>query len=124
MDPDPSRQPVLTRPDQVPMSRVDVVRAEMGLSPLAPSDMARVMEAAVDDVTEAVRFVKEHHADYGIDPGRIVLGGFSQGCAMTLMTAMRHPETLAGMMARAGFSQIGYRNLSAGIAALHSGWRV
>lgn len=78
-DPEPSRQPVLTRPDQVPMSRVDVVRAEMGLSPIEPSDMARVMEAAVDDVTEAVRFVKAHHGDYGVDPGRIVLGGFSAG---------------------------------------------
>jgi demethylmenaquinone methyltransferase/2-methoxy-6-polyprenyl-1,4-benzoquinol methylase len=33
-------------------------------------------------------------------------------------------DTLAGMMAKAGFSQISYRNLSAGIAALHSGWRV
>jgi acetyl esterase/lipase len=78
-DPEPSRQPVLTQPDQVPMSRVDVVRAEMGLPPLEPRDMARVMEAAVDDVTEAVRFVQAHHGDYGIDPGRIVLGGFSAG---------------------------------------------
>jgi demethylmenaquinone methyltransferase / 2-methoxy-6-polyprenyl-1,4-benzoquinol methylase len=33
-------------------------------------------------------------------------------------------ETLAGMMAKAGFAQVSYRNLSAGIAALHSGWRV
>jgi demethylmenaquinone methyltransferase/2-methoxy-6-polyprenyl-1,4-benzoquinol methylase len=33
-------------------------------------------------------------------------------------------DTLAGMMAKAGFSQVSYRNLSAGIAALHSGWRV
>ena len=78
-DPEPSRQPVLTQPDQVPMSRVDVVRAEIGLSPIEPRDMARVMEAAVDDVTEAVRFVKAHHGDYGIDPERIVLGGFSAG---------------------------------------------
>jgi demethylmenaquinone methyltransferase/2-methoxy-6-polyprenyl-1,4-benzoquinol methylase len=28
------------------------------------------------------------------------------------------------MMAKAGFSQVSYRNLSAGIAALHSGWRI
>ena len=33
-------------------------------------------------------------------------------------------EALAGMMAKAGFAQISYRNLSAGIAALHSGWRI
>jgi demethylmenaquinone methyltransferase/2-methoxy-6-polyprenyl-1,4-benzoquinol methylase len=33
-------------------------------------------------------------------------------------------ERLAGMIAEAGFRQVGYRNLSAGIAALHSGWRI
>jgi demethylmenaquinone methyltransferase/2-methoxy-6-polyprenyl-1,4-benzoquinol methylase len=33
-------------------------------------------------------------------------------------------ETLAGMMAKAGLAQISYRNLSAGIAAMHSGWRI
>jgi demethylmenaquinone methyltransferase/2-methoxy-6-polyprenyl-1,4-benzoquinol methylase len=33
-------------------------------------------------------------------------------------------EKLAGMIAEAGFQQVGYRNLSAGIAALHSGWRI
>ncbi|PKU23392.1 bifunctional demethylmenaquinone methyltransferase/2-methoxy-6-polyprenyl-1,4-benzoquinol methylase UbiE [Telmatospirillum siberiense] len=31
---------------------------------------------------------------------------------------------LAGRMAQAGFEQVHYRNLSGGIAALHSGWRL
>jgi len=33
-------------------------------------------------------------------------------------------EELAEMMAAAGLSQVRYRNLSGGIAALHSGWRI
>ncbi len=33
-------------------------------------------------------------------------------------------ETLAGMMRRAGFERVAYRNLSGGIAAIHSGWRL
>jgi demethylmenaquinone methyltransferase/2-methoxy-6-polyprenyl-1,4-benzoquinol methylase len=33
-------------------------------------------------------------------------------------------DRLAGMMTEAGFRQVTYRNLSAGIAALHSGWRI
>ena len=33
-------------------------------------------------------------------------------------------ETLAGMMTRAGFSRVGFQNLSGGIAAIHSGWRL
>jgi len=33
-------------------------------------------------------------------------------------------EDLAGMLRAAGLSQVRYRNLSGGIAALHSGWRI
>ena len=33
-------------------------------------------------------------------------------------------ETFAGMIRRAGFGQVRYRNLSMGIAALHSGWKL
>jgi len=33
-------------------------------------------------------------------------------------------ETLAAMMAKAGLERVTYRNLSGGIAAIHSGWRL
>jgi demethylmenaquinone methyltransferase/2-methoxy-6-polyprenyl-1,4-benzoquinol methylase len=33
-------------------------------------------------------------------------------------------ETLAGMMREAGFARVAVRNLSGGIAAIHSGWRL
>ena len=33
-------------------------------------------------------------------------------------------ETFAGMIRTAGFEQVSYRNLSFGIAALHSGWKI
>ena len=33
-------------------------------------------------------------------------------------------ETLAGMMRDAGFARVAVRNLSGGIAAIHSGWRL
>jgi demethylmenaquinone methyltransferase / 2-methoxy-6-polyprenyl-1,4-benzoquinol methylase len=33
-------------------------------------------------------------------------------------------ETFAGMIRQAGFEQVGWRNLSMGIAALHSGWKI
>jgi demethylmenaquinone methyltransferase / 2-methoxy-6-polyprenyl-1,4-benzoquinol methylase len=33
-------------------------------------------------------------------------------------------ETLAGMMRDAGFARVDVRNLSGGIAAIHSGWRL
>ena len=39
----------------------------------------------------------------GIPASRIILAGFSQGCAMTLQTGLRHPERLAGMMCLSGY---------------------
>ena len=39
----------------------------------------------------------------GIPAGRIVLAGFSQGCAMTLMTGLRHDERLAGLVGLSGY---------------------
>ena len=39
----------------------------------------------------------------GIPAGRIVLMGFSQGCAMTLMTGLRHAERLGGMVGLSGY---------------------
>ena len=39
----------------------------------------------------------------GIPPERIVLAGFSQGCAMTLMTGLRQPGKLAGLLCLSGY---------------------
>ena len=39
----------------------------------------------------------------GIPASRIILAGFSQGCAMALQTGLRHPETLAGLMCLSGY---------------------
>lgn len=38
----------------------------------------------------------------------------------------RHPdqETLKSMMEQAGFERVSYRNLSGGVVAIHSGWRI
>ncbi len=51
----------------------------------------------------------------GIAASRIVVAGFSQGCAMALMTGLRYPERLAGIM---GLS--GYLPLAATLAAERS----
>ena len=38
-----------------------------------------------------------------MSPGCIVLAGFSQGCAMTLLTGLRYPERLAGLAGMSGY---------------------
>ena len=39
----------------------------------------------------------------GIAANRIVLAGFSQGCAMTFMAGLRHGERLAGLLGMSGY---------------------
>jgi pimeloyl-ACP methyl ester carboxylesterase len=39
----------------------------------------------------------------GVAPERIVLAGFSQGCAMALHTGLRYPKRLAGIVALSGY---------------------
>lgn len=39
----------------------------------------------------------------GIPASRIVLAGFSQGCAMTLQTGLRYPQKLAGLVCLSGY---------------------
>ena len=39
----------------------------------------------------------------GIAAARIVLAGFSQGCAMAFMTGLRHGERLAGLLGMSGY---------------------
>ena len=49
-----------------------------------------------------VAFVREALAGYGADPGQVFLLGFSQGAAMSLYTALTHPEEIAGVAALSG----------------------
>ena len=39
----------------------------------------------------------------GIPASRIILAGFSQGCAMAIQTGVRHPAPLAGLMCLSGY---------------------
>ena len=39
----------------------------------------------------------------GVTASRIVLMGFSQGCAMTLLTGLRHADRLAGLVGLSGY---------------------
>lgn len=56
----------------------------------------------------------EQQIGLGIAADKIVIAGFSQGCAMTLQTGLRYPQKLAGLMCLSG-----YLPLSDKIAAEH-----
>ena len=59
-----------------------------------PEDDAgvRASQKLVDDIVSS-------EGQRGIKPSQIILAGFSQGGAIVLQTALRHPERLAGVMA-------------------------
>lgn len=52
--------------------------------------------AQVEDVKCAVRFLRAHASDYGIDPNRIGAVGFSAGAHLSMMLATLDSDALAG----------------------------
>jgi phospholipase/carboxylesterase len=56
----------------------------------------RASRAAIDALIETEKA-------RGIPASRIVLMGFSQGCAMTLLVGLRHAERLAGLVGLSGY---------------------
>lgn len=52
---------------------------------------------------DAIDAVITREVARGIPASRIVVGGFSQGCAMALMTGLRHGERLAGVLGMSGY---------------------
>ena len=51
----------------------------------------------------AVQALVDREIAKGVPASRIVLGGFSQGCAMTLLTGLRAPRRLAGLLGMSGY---------------------
>ena len=51
----------------------------------------------------AIAALIQKERERGVPASKIVLAGFSQGCAMTLMTGLRYPERLAGLAGLSGY---------------------
>lgn len=64
---------------------------------------AREDEAGLRDSQARIEALIARERARGVASERIVLMGFSQGCAMTLMTGLRHPEPLAGLVGLSGY---------------------
>jgi predicted esterase len=95
--PDPGWTPTL--PDEVVINsdRVNYVRNQEGLPPCTPQMMRDAYEAATDDVSEAVSFVRASAVRFGIDTRRVALAGFSAGAtaALNAVYAQRVPVAAA-----------------------------
>jgi phospholipase/carboxylesterase len=60
-------------------------------------------EAGLRNSMALVEALVAREKQRGIAAGRIVLGGFSQGCAMALLAGLRHQEKLAGIVGLSGY---------------------
>ena len=61
-------------------------------------DIAGIHKSAI-----AISELIEREASRGVAYRKIVLAGFSQGCAMSLQVGLRFPHALAGIMALSGY---------------------
>ena len=66
-------------------------------------DTTREDEAGLRESQALVEALIANERARGIAANRIVLAGFSQGCAMAFLTGLRHPERLAGLLGMSGY---------------------
>lgn len=60
-------------------------------------------EAGLRESAQQITALLDRERERGVAAERIVLMGFSQGCAMTLMTALRYPHRLGGAVGLSGY---------------------
>ncbi|MES2784824.1 MAG: alpha/beta hydrolase [Pseudomonadota bacterium] len=60
-------------------------------------------ESGLRRSVEQVEALLEAQKSRGMPANRIVLAGFSQGCAMALLAGLRHKERLAGIVGMSGY---------------------
>ena len=70
---------------------------------LAADLVRREDEAGLRKSQAAIEELIAHEKSRGIPAGRIVIAGFSQGCAMAFMVGLRHAEPLAGIVGMSGY---------------------
>ncbi len=71
---------------------------------ISGASQARVEdEAGLRQSQAEIEALIAREVERGTPAARIVLMGFSQGCAMTLLTGLRHGERLAGLVGLSGY---------------------
>jgi phospholipase/carboxylesterase len=91
-------RPVTINGGYVMRAWYDIFGPDLGLDGQKREDDAGLRESQA-----LVEALIERETARGISPSRIVLAGFSQGCAMTFMTGLRYGERLAGLLGMSGY---------------------
>jgi acetyl esterase/lipase len=102
-DPDPGTIPVLVNPDNVPRSRLDVVRRQMNLPPATSEMVANGIEAAAVDFTAAIGWVRANAVRLAVDASRIAVGGFSAGGRSAMHAVFARQAEAAAVVCLSGY---------------------
>jgi dienelactone hydrolase/ketosteroid isomerase-like protein len=101
-DPDPGVTPFLLPNQPQNRDRIDYVRGLLGLPRSTPQMMANTLEAATDDMSTAIAFVRSRSKAFGVDISRIAIGGFSAGAAIAMNSAFAERSPVAAVVALSG----------------------
>lgn len=85
------------------------MRAWYDIFPPGPDGSRREDEPGLRDSQAIVLQLIERELQRGVPADRVVLMGFSQGCAMTLLAGLRAPQRLAGLVALSGYLPLALR---------------
>lgn len=80
-----------------------VMRAWYDIAAPGTPGPRREDEAGLRASQQQIEALIAREIERGMPAERIVLMGFSQGCAMTLLTGLRHPQRLAGLVGLSGY---------------------
>lgn len=101
-EPDPGLTRFLPADFSYSTARIDHVRAVLGLPPCTPRMIADTLEAATDDMCNAVAFVRSRSQAFAVDLSRIAIGGFSAGASIALNAALAEHAPTAAVVALSG----------------------
>lgn len=79
--------------------------------------VSRQDEAGMRQTQASMEAIIANEKARGIPARRIVVAGFSQGCAMALMAGLRHTERLAGIAGLSGYLPLAEKTLAEGSSA-------
>lgn len=105
--PDPGVTPTIAPGTPMNVDRVNYVRNLLGFPPCTQQMMIDEIEAATDDMSQAVTYVRGRSFALGIDPDRIAIGGFSAGAIMAINAAFAERAPVAAVVALSGRMSMG-----------------
>lgn len=100
--PDPGVTPVLDPAEPMNKDRVNVVREWLGFPPASDEELRWGIEAATDDMAQAVYWVRSRSRLHNVDIGRIAVGGFSAGAMIALNAALLERAPVGAVVSISG----------------------